>query len=144
MSQYQGGGGYTNFTSIGLSLSIFDGFRDYSAYKVQYETYAAADLRHRQLMIDSESQWKAAKERFAIALNTALAREKTLAISRRIYDANEQRFRMGRASANDLAVDHTRLVESQLLAIQGWSAVHVGFSQLCHALGRTVVRCENF
>lgn len=143
MSQYPGGGNYVNSTFLGITVPLFDSFRDYSSYKIQYETYAAADLQYRQLVIDAEGQWHTAKDIFSIALDTALARTKTLSISQRIYDANQMRFKQGKASANDLAVDRARLVESQLLEIQGWRSAHVEFSRLCHALGRPISHCEN-
>ncbi len=137
-SQYVGGSNYSSATTIGLTVPLFDSFQDFASYKIQYQNFLARDYSYRQLKIDAEAQWRAAKKKLSIALTTAQAREKTLDISQRIYASNQQRAKQGRASANDLALDLTRLVDSQLLAVQGWSTAHTELSGFCHAQGKSI------
>jgi outer membrane protein TolC len=141
LSEYEDGSNQVSTTSLNLNLPLFDKLAFYSAHKIQYEVYAAADLRLRQLRLDAESQWSAAKDQFAISLKTALDRDKSLEISQRLYQTNDQRFKQGRASANDLEVDHRRLIDASLLAIAGWSSAHIQYAKLCHSLGRSVKSC---
>ncbi len=143
VSQNQDGSGQGTTTDLTLTIPLFDRLANYSQYKVQYDNFAAADLKLRQLKLDAESQWKSSREQFNIALATALARDKTLEISQRLYNTNEQRFKQGRANANDLELDQRRLTEAAILEIDGWGKAHSQFTRLCHALGRSVRRCES-
>jgi len=128
--------------TVGLSMPLFNGLHDYAEYGIQLENQSASEIRLRQLERDIKSSAKAAQKNLEIALTTALAREKTLETSQRLYRANELRLKQGRASANELAVDQTRLNDSELLALQGWSDAHLAFVNLCHAFGRRVKDCD--
>ncbi len=141
-SQFEDGSQQVLTTGLTLSVPLFDRLANYSQYKVQYSNFAAADLKLRQLKLDAKAQWKASQEQFSIALATALSRDKNYKTSQSLYKTNENRFRQGRASANDLEVDHRRLNEAALLEIEGWSKAHAQFTRLCHALGRSVEHCE--
>jgi outer membrane protein TolC len=143
LSQNQDGSQQGTTTGFTLTMPLFDRLANYSQYKIQYANFTAADLRLRQLKLDAESQWKSSQEQFNIALATALARDKTLEISQRLYNTNEQRFKQGRANANDLELDQRRLTEAAVLEIEGWNKAHAQFTRLCHALGRSVRRCES-
>jgi outer membrane protein TolC len=81
------------------------------------------------------------REAFRTSVSAALARERTLAMSRKLFQDGLKRFRAGRAAANELSVDQARLLDSELFAVQGWSAAHLAYSRLCHALGVSVWQC---
>ncbi len=48
------------------------------------------------------------------------------------------RFRLGRTTVNDLALDQNRLLQAELLSVEGWENAHLSFVRLCHALGSHV------
>ena len=128
-------------TSLSLSMPLFNSFQDYSSYKIETQTFLALDYKYQQLRINAEAQWRTSQKQFSIAIATALAREKTLTISQRIFYANQQRFQQGRTTVNDLNIDRDRLIASQLLAIKGWSSAHTEFTNFCHSLGKSVSDC---
>ena len=59
-------------------------------------------------------------------------------LAEHLFEDNRQRFKMGRATANDLAVDQNRLLEAELLAVDGWVNAHLSLVKLCHALGHSI------
>jgi outer membrane protein TolC len=141
-SEYEDGSNQQTTTLLTVNLDIFDRLTFYSQYKVQYAAYAAADLRLRQLKLDAESSLIASREQFSIALASAIERDQSYDISQKLYNTGELRFKQGRANANDLEVDHRRLIDSALLDFNGWSGAHQQFTKLCHTLGRSVETCE--
>jgi outer membrane protein TolC len=73
-----------------------------------------------------------------IAARSALARQTNLTASQGMLDDSEKRFRLGKASVNDLVIDQTRFSDSERLAIDGWSQAHISLLRLCHVLGGRV------
>ncbi len=145
------GYGYTNFQNPGgpyatgwtatftLTVPFFDRLTNYSTYKAQVYTRQIAELNLEQAERDARSEWTAAHSAFELAFRSALSRDKTLGISRKLYEDNLRRFQSGRISANDLVVDQTRLYDSELLAVQGWAAAHLAYARLRHSLGLSVL-----
>lgn len=123
---------------VTLSIPLFDGFRDWSNYKVQNEIALIAHLQKNQSQKEIEGQQFEAQENFKLALDTALAREKTLDIARKLYQTNFARFRLGRADANELSLDENRLIESELNAVEGWANAHISYMKLKHAFAESI------
>jgi outer membrane protein TolC len=128
--------------TLSVSFPFFDHLAQWSSAKAQSYARTTAELNLEQTARDARSQWDAAQHSFDAALATALSREKTLGLSRRVYQDNLKRFQAGRVHANDLALDQTRLFDSELFAVQGWSAAHQAFARLCHAGGYTLAECR--
>ncbi len=89
----------------------------------------------------ARQDFESAKRGFDLALASALARDKTASLSRKLYQDNLLRFRKGLANANELALDQRRLYESELSAIKGWNSAHTQYSKLCHSVGRRIREC---
>jgi outer membrane protein TolC len=124
-----------------ISIPLFDQLTAYSAAKVQYYEEQKADVALELARRSAMADWSSAKSTFSTALTTALAREKTVQISRKLYSDSRSRFRLGRIDANDLSLDESRLSDSELLATAGWAQVHLALTQLCHSRGLSLSEC---
>lgn len=131
--------------TAGLSLTIplFDRLAGYGRYQAQVHSKAAAEADWEGIKRNARKEWSAAKSTLAISLDTALAREKTQALARKLYQANLERFNRGILSANEFRIDQDRLYETEIFVLKGWAAVHNDYRRLCHALGRRVEKCAD-
>jgi outer membrane protein TolC len=127
--------------SIGITVPLFDRLQNYSRAKEQSYNRTKSESRLEQVQRNAKADWEASHANFKRALDSALRRDETLILSRKIYSDNLRRFHAGRITANDLVVDQNRMYEAELLAIQGWGSVHLSYSRLCHALGDEVKNC---
>ena len=125
-----------------ITLPLFERFEGYTRAAIQSGNRSIAEFNLEQIQRDVVNRWTTSRAGFKILLDSADRREKTLELSRKIYEDNLKRFRGGRVSANDLLIDENRLFDSELLAIRGWSAVHVVYMEVCHSLGRRVKNCR--
>jgi outer membrane protein TolC len=121
-----------------LSAPLFEQFKSESQYRIQQYTYQIAQLKLAQLKREIPSQVETLRATFITALNSAQARDRTVELSRKLFQSNLLRFKMGRTSVNELAIDEDRLFESELLAIQGWGTAHLAYVKLCHSYGESV------
>jgi outer membrane protein TolC len=137
------GGSYDPTWTVSLTLTIplFDQLTNYSNARIQYYEREKADVALEQTRRNAVSDWSSSRNTFEIALTTALAREKTAEVSRKLYGDSLQRFRLGRINANDLSLDETRLSDSELLAASGWAQLHLATAQLCHSRGLRLKDC---
>lgn len=122
--------------TISFTWPIFSGYKDFTTYRVQVYAREAAAIALEQSARDARAEWQTSKYSFDLALSTAIARDRTVELSRKAYQGNYARFKSGRLSANELFVDRARMFESELLAVQGWAAAHLAYMRLYHALGR--------
>lgn len=129
--------------SITLSIPLFEKLQGWSATRLQRAAYETALVKREAIVRAAQADAESLKRSFRAARESALARERTAKISERLYNDNQQRFRLGRASVNDLAIDQDRLLQSQLLEIEGWSKAHLSLVRLCHALGGFVAASGN-
>lgn len=118
-----------------LSVPIFSGFQDYANYKTQFVFEQQTELKLEQLKKQIVNESGELKTNHLRARESALAREKTAKLTEQLYSDNLKRFQMGRANANDLELDLNRLLQAQVLEIEGWLAVHLSWSKLCHGYG---------
>jgi outer membrane protein TolC len=143
---YQGFfGSVTGWTgAVSVSFPLFDYLEGISRAREQSYSLAVSESTLEQIQRNAKSEWRSSAVGFKLSLSSALARDKNLILSRKLYNDNLLRFRAGRISSNDLAVDQNRMYEAELLAIQGWSAVHIYYSQLCHSMGYQVKECLKY
>jgi outer membrane protein TolC len=145
--RYEGilGGGATPQTgwqgALSATIPLFDRLTNLSNARAQAATRQTAEIALTEIERRARAEWAAARDVFRTAVAAALARERTLAVSRRIYEDGAKRFRAGRINANELRVDQQRLLESEVFAVQGWSAAHLAYARLCHSLGHLVALC---
>ena len=134
-------------TILTLTVPIFEGFRGWSATRLQSLVKQQAELQRETIRRDAHAEIESQTVVFRAARDSAVAREKTSKISARLFNDNLQRFRLGRASVNELSIDQQRLLDAQILEVEGWSNAHLGFVRLCHALGHSVLAngsCDTF
>jgi outer membrane protein TolC len=124
-----------------LTLPLFDQLNHYSNAKVQSAVRTQADIALEQARRTAMDEWQVAASSFKVSLSSAVAREKIVGLSERVYNDSLTRFRMGRIHANDLAIDQTRLADSKVLSADGWAEAHLTFSRLCHARGLRLDDC---
>lgn len=127
--------------SLTLQLPFFDRAVTYANLKTQSAKSEQAQSRLEQTERDTFAAWGSAKQEFIEALNSAAARDRNLILSRRIYQDNLRRFKAGRVSVNDLAIDQRRLFDTELNSVQGWAAAHSAFARLCHQSGASIKNC---
>lgn len=125
-------------STLTLSIPLFSGFQDLAGYRSQTAVVQQTQYRLEAMRRQVPAEVDDLRRSFREARDAALEREKTAKLTEKIYADNLQRFRMGRASANDLANDMNRLLQSQVHEVQGWLSAHVIFARLCHALGSYV------
>ena len=118
-----------------LSVPLFDGFTTWGNYKIQGLEERRAGLALETIRREAPAEVASLRQSYQFARDSALAREKTAQVTSRLYNDNLQRFRLGRASANDLEIDQSRLLDSQQLEVQGWLTAHLSYLRLCHSLG---------
>jgi len=121
-----------------LTIPLWSGLKDYSAFRVQEEARHAAEFRLRQVERDVRSTITAAQANFKISVAQFKSRTKNLETAQHILDQDTARFKMGRADANEINLDVRRVTEAEILAIQGTSQAHLAYLQLLHAFGQRV------
>ena len=99
------------------------------------------ELRIERVKRAARNDWDYARGALTLSVDTALAREKTVKISRELFQDNLRRFERGLIEANDLTVDQQRLLQSEELAIGGWAAAHANLAKLCFAAGIRLKNC---
>ena len=129
--------------TVSLTIPLFDRLVNYSNSRVQAAVRDVAEQKLEQARRDTLGEWEAASRSFRVAVDSARARERTLTTARQLYKDNLSRFRAGKATANDLSIDESRLSDSETFAVDGWAAAHLAYSRVCHALGRSVESCQN-
>ena len=141
-NSYSTGGLSPSWTAgISVTWTIFDHLTTYADERAQANVAEAADVALIQKERDLKAAWQSSKNNFQIAMNAAIAREKTLQTSRKIYQDSLRRVQAGRISANDFVIDQKRLFDSELFAVQGWANAHLQFPKLCHSLGLRLDQC---
>jgi outer membrane protein TolC len=124
-----------------ITVPLFDQLAGYSAARIQYFEEQKANVALDQTQRAALADWSSAKASFSIALTTAIARDKTAQISRKLYNDSLARFKIGRINANDLSLDESRLSDSELLATAGWAQAHLAYTELCHSRGLMLKDC---
>jgi outer membrane protein TolC len=137
-----GAAGQVGWTGeLAMTIPLFDRLQAYSSARSQGYVEDAALADQEATARNARGEWQGSRETFRVALASAQARQKILGTSRALYQDNLRRFKAGRINANDLSNDESRLFDSELLSVQGWSGAHLAFAKLCHSLGRTVQNC---
>jgi|GEM_PF-2635996 len=121
-----------------LTIPLFEQFQGYSAARQQTLAKQQAEIAREMIVRNAGAEVESYRTNFAEARESAVARERTSKLTQRLFSDNLQRFRLGRASANELALDQSRLLEAEILEVEGWSGAHLSFVKLCHALGHNV------
>ena len=121
-----------------LSVPLFDGFVSLTGYKLQSLTEQLAEVNSEIIRRTAPPAVESLRKAYKLAKDSAIDREKTAQVAERLYADNFQRFRLGRVNANDLTLDQDRLLQSQLLEINGWLNAYSAYTRLCHGLGRYV------
>lgn len=137
-------GSFTGWAGmVSVSIPLFDQLTNYSKAKAQANLKAMGENEMEKVQRDAKSQWQASQLKFQVAIETALVREETLKLSRKLYEDNFKRFQAGRVTANDLTIDRARMNSAELFAVQGWAVVHITFADLCHSLGYRISNCTS-
>jgi outer membrane protein TolC len=118
-----------------LTLPLFDRLDGITGFRIQSLTYEQAELKAETIKRQAPAEIVALRQSLKAARESAIVREKTAKLSEKLFDENFQRFSLGRTSVNELAIDQSRLYESELLAVEGWASAHISQVRLCHAFG---------
>ena len=128
-------------TALVFSVPLFDRMSDYSNYRANAVGKKLAETELERVRRDLLENFEKAKATFKYALNTAQERDKTHGMALGLYRDNLSRFQKGLVTANELMVDQDRLLNAELLSINGWGQVHESLVELCHTLGKRIQRC---
>ncbi len=124
-----------------LSVPLFDRLVGYGKYESQIHNRGIAQAELETVKRAAKQDWDSSRATLILSLDTALAREKTLGLARKLYAANLERFNRGILSANDFLIDQDRLYQTETNALKGWAAAHNDFQRLCQAAGRRLSQC---
>lgn len=129
--------------SVGLQATwpILDGLTRYTDYRSQVHTVGQYEQAMEQSRRNVRATWEKSRERFRISLASLEAREKSLKLSRKLYEDGVRRFQSGRVSANELFVEHRRWLDGELLYLRAMGEIHRSFGEYCHALGKSLNSC---
>jgi outer membrane protein TolC len=128
-------------TGLVLTVPLFDRLQNYGAYAAQADVATQAELEVERIRRLARREWDSAKGALPLAIETALARDKTLVVARGLYEDNVRRFERGLIEANGLSVDQQRLLQSEQLAVRGWATAHGTLARLCFARGLRIKEC---
>ena len=126
---------------ITLTIPLFDRLANYGSYQAAVHGKQAALLQLERVKRQSKADYDSAYKSLQISLQSAFTREKTVGVSRRLYEANLKRYKRALVNANDLQIDQDRLIQSELLAIRGWGEVHEELTKTCHSIGKRLADC---
>jgi outer membrane protein TolC len=129
--------------SLIFSIPLFDQLSRISDFDIKKHQSLSAEAELERIKRKSRQEWESSKNGFQLALESALQTEKTLLISKKLYADNLARFERGLATVNELNLDMLRLLQSEILAIDGWLHTHNLFVKLCHSGGKQVSECLN-
>lgn len=124
-----------------LSFPLWDGGSRIGRAREQGALAAAARAAEVETRRDVESQLPATRGALRMALETAQTREQTAALAEKLYDTSLQRFKLGHADVNNLALDFQRLTETRALAIVGWAEAHIAVAEFCRTRGQRLTTC---
>jgi multidrug efflux system outer membrane protein len=124
-----------------ISLPIFDRLVTLSNARAESHLVRQAELQRTEVERSAESQVSSARMSLIRAVKSAGERESTLSKSVNLYQDSLRRFQNGRSDTNEMLLDQTRALDTELLAISGWSEAHLALSRFCHSLGKRVSEC---
>jgi outer membrane protein TolC len=124
-----------------VTIPIFDHLVNLSNARSQAHLARQAEFQKVQVERNAEAQVSAAKQSLLRAVKSALERESTLSKSVNLYQDSLRRFQNGRADTNEMLLDQTRVLDTELLAISGWSDAHLALVRFCHSFGKRVSEC---
>ena len=124
--------------TLNLTIPLFDRFSDYAAYSNQRSVEIVAKNNLKRAKKNMQIELASLEKNLVETQKSYFGREQTLKISRKIYQSNFSRFKLGRSSFNDLAQDQARYIQSEQLAIEGKKQLHQAFAQLCFAQGQEI------
>ncbi len=128
-------------TSLALTIPLFDRLSNYGAYEAQVQASRQAELELEKVRRRARSEWQSAEGSLSLAIDTALARDKTVLMARGLFDDNLKRFDKGLVDTSGLSLDQQRVLQSELLAVRGWAAAHATFAGVCFAQGLRIKEC---
>jgi outer membrane protein TolC len=128
---------------LSLNFPLFEGWRTKTLIAERSTQHQRAMYEFTRGQRRVVSELVESKENLLRLIETALDRERTLGLAKRVFDANFRRYQEGRASVNDLQIDQGRLLESQLLANRGWLEAHLSIVDFCHARGIPLFNCKS-
>lgn len=134
--------GETGWTAtLTLSIPLFQRLTSLSEMQAQSADFAAAEAEETLARRNALSEYQSAKNSFSVQLSGALARQKTLGVAKNLFNDARKRFELGRASANDLAIDEARLIETELNLNTAWQDAHLSWTDYCHSVGLLAGSC---
>ncbi|MFL5814170.1 MAG: TolC family protein [Bdellovibrionia bacterium] len=124
-----------------VTLPIFDRLVNLSNGRAQAHLVRQAAFQQTEVERNADAQVSAAKQSLLRAVTSAAERDTTLSKSMNLYQDSLRRFQNGRADTNEMLLDQTRVLDTELLAISGWSEAHLALARFCHSLGKRVAEC---
>ncbi len=126
---------------VSVTIPLFDRFQRYGQYRSQRLLQANAESYLEKIKRHTAEQITLKNHEFQLALQSARSRESLLTATRNLYQSNIKRFELGRITANNLALDESRLLDSERLAVKGWQSIHQALVELCHVQGKYLTVC---
>jgi hypothetical protein len=114
------------------------GFGKRSCTKVRSRD--ATETAREEVIKKINAEFNSIPKRFLTARQSAISRETILQLSNHLYQDNLARYRLGRASSNELNTDLNRYLSTERNAISGWALAHLALTDVTHLLGKSVLK----
>ena len=122
-----------------LQIPIFNRFQNYSNFRFQSATLEAVEASRTEVDRRIRAQSESIPKQFLEAKKTAISRDQILQMSSRLYQDNLSRYKLGKATSNELNIDLNRYLETELNAISGWALAHNAYCDWLHLSGKSVL-----
>lgn len=126
---------------LNLTFPLFDGWKTVAAYKDEVANVTASTYQYIEAERIARAEFESTQKNLKTLIQTARERDRTLELSRRLFEDNFKRYEEGRVTVNDLQLDQNRLLDTELLANRGWLDAHLGVVSYCHAKGSRLFSC---
>ncbi len=122
-------------STITLTWPLFNGFKDYSSYRIANESYTISNYNYELLRRQARSDIELSQKNFLKSVQTAVDREKVVESSVRLMSATQHRFEIGHATADELNLDQQRVIQAEELVAKGWFDAHQSLIHFAHSRG---------
>lgn len=124
-----------------LTMPLFDGLSRYASFTEASFEYHHSQYELTQAKRDYKKQMETSLIAFQTYFQTSKNRKTNLELSEKLYKSNFLKFKAGRSSVNDLLIEQSTLLDSQILALEGMKQLHLAYLQFCHTRGLRINSC---
>ncbi len=124
-----------------LSLPLWSRYETAATVSSARTAKTIADNDFSKSKKQNEQQFSFLQKKLNLSRENLTEAEKNLSLSKKLYDDYVRSFKMGRISTNDLFIEQTRLISSELLMAESQLEFHQTITSLCVLQGDNLNTC---